>query len=116
LLEELGNRNWDIRLATTHVIQVVPSSSVVGSGGKFSGVKEFVFVGALTTLDGIKVFCEAIDIVASELVKAGISVSFTGVPDTIDNVPSEKWIDIYAGNWQDYGLEWQLVKVCFKLF
>jgi hypothetical protein len=103
-------------LSVTHVIDSVLSATVAGPGGKTAEVKELVFAGALTTLDGLKVFCEAIDIVASELVKAGVSVSFAGVPKTIDNVPSEKWIDIYAGNWQDYGLDWQIVKVCFNCF
>jgi hypothetical protein len=52
------------------------------------------------------------NIVASKLAKPGVVVSFAGVPKTIDNIPSEKWIDIYAGNWQDQGLEWQIVSVC----
>lgn len=110
LLEELGKKSWSLNLSGAHVIEAVSSESAAGPA-QTTEVKELVFAGAMTTVDGLKVFCEAIDIVASELAKAGISVTFAGVPNTIDNVPSEEWIDIYAGNWQDYGLEWQIVAV-----
>lgn len=98
-------------MAGVHVVDTIPTANVAGPGGQKIDVTELVFAGSLTTLDGIKVFCEAIDIAASQLADAGISISFVGIAGTIDHVPSEEWIDIYAGNWHDYGLDWKIEKV-----
>ncbi|KAL3895650.1 MAG: hypothetical protein SGCHY_004573, partial [Lobulomycetales sp.] len=110
LLDNIREQAWEIDATVTHVIESIPSVNIAGPGGKYSDVNELVFVGNLNALDGLKVFCEAVDIAAADLSKAGISISFAGVPDMIDDVPSAEWIEIYAGNWQEYGLEWQIVK------
>jgi hypothetical protein len=112
-LDKRTDEVWKLSGNGTHVIEGVLQNKKMYSLSVDVNVKELVFVGDMTTLDGIKVFCEAVDIVASELARAGISVSFAGVPKTIDNVPSEEWIDIYAGNWQEFGLDWNLVKVSY---
>lgn len=109
LLETLRKQSWSFSSSATHVIDMIPSTSIAGPGGKYSSVSELAFVGNLDTASGLKIFCEAIDNVAAELGKAGVSVSFVGIPKTIDDVPSAEWIDIYAGNWEEYGLKWNLI-------
>lgn len=61
-------------------------------------------------------FCEAVDIVVSQLVDNNVRISFAGISGTIDGIASEQWIDIYAGNWEEYGLNWQLLKVFPPVF
>ncbi|KAJ3217598.1 hypothetical protein HK099_005400 [Clydaea vesicula] len=112
LLETVRKLSWKFSTFGTNVIERI--SSIVETedlGIKEATLKELVFVGPMTTIDGLKLFCESVDLVAEELGKAGISVSFVGFEKTVDDVPSGEWIDIYASNWEEYGLKWNVIKL-----
>lgn len=111
LLDSLRERGWNLSTSGIHVIDKISSNSVQGPGGKTSSVKELVFVGSLSAIDGIKVFCEAIDLIAAELGQADISVSFVGIPKTIEELPSDEWIEVHASSWDEHSIKWNIVPV-----
>lgn len=93
------------------MIDKISSNAIQGPGGKTSTVKELVFVGSLTAVDGIKVFCETIDLIAAEIGQAGVSVSFVGVPKTIEELPSDEWIEVHASSWDEHSIKWNIIPV-----
>ncbi len=106
MLNLVKSQGWNIT-GEVQVINPIPTVSTLFQG-TLDSVRELVYVGPLNSLGGIKVFCDAIDTIAPELGKAGVTISFVGTIGTIDDFTSEEWIEIHASSWDEFGIKWSL--------
>lgn len=110
LLDKINEKNWEINPSGIHVIDAVPAFSIKASK-EVNRVKELVYTGTFTVIDGIKLFCDSIAKIAAELGEAKIAVTFLGVSGRIEGLASEEWIEIQGSAWDEHNIKWNIVTV-----
>jgi len=69
-------------------------------------IEEIVFFGRLENRKGLRVFCDALDLIADQIVTARVRVTFLGKPVEQSDGPTDAWIRARAQSWRfAWGLE-----------
>jgi len=71
-------------------------------------MKELVFTGPMTTMNGLAVFCSMLELVHQDLANAHIKVTFLGPSSFVGQLTSEEYIDIQSSLWDSSDLSWSI--------
>ncbi|KAI9362457.1 hypothetical protein DFJ73DRAFT_793039, partial [Zopfochytrium polystomum] len=71
-------------------------------------IEELVFVGPMTIGGGLKVFCDAIDILLADRESQALKVTFLGSPSTVYGFSSEEYIELRSGSWESGDISWTI--------
>jgi len=107
LLSTAKQAGWSISESNVQVIHSIPikvKSELDRS--ETSIVKEIVFIGPLDILHGLNIFCDAIDLVSSDLAINNIKVTFLGSRESVNGVASDEYIEFRSNNWKQSNVEW----------
>ncbi|ORY40718.1 hypothetical protein BCR33DRAFT_357335 [Rhizoclosmatium globosum] len=111
LFDQVIAANWTINKESTHVLAKpppkisVPISALTAS----NAINELVFVGEMTNAGGLKVFCDAIDAMISDLSAVKAKITFLGTPGLINDMKSDEYIELRSLNWDAYEVTWKVV-------
>lgn len=109
MLSSISEESWTLpeELMVLHNIVAISSEPYINTD--FLNVREVVFVGPLDVVNGVLAFCDAIDVLAPELAKAGVMVTFIGIERFINEIPSDEYLDIRFAAWDMYDLKYQVI-------
>jgi hypothetical protein len=69
-------------------------------------VKELVFIGDMTMISGLKVFCDSIDALIKERTTFDYKITFIGNENTIMGMSSTEYIQLRAKKWSYRRVTW----------
>ncbi len=100
LLDWVTSRGFELPRQTyiqQYVMPGAPASDV--ERGRTAPPKEIVFFGRLEERKGLRLFCNAVNAMADELARRGITVTFLGKPQICAGMPSLEYIAKRAAAW-----------------
>jgi glycosyltransferase involved in cell wall biosynthesis/predicted O-methyltransferase YrrM len=101
LMDWIDERGFELPRQTCiqqYVMPAAPAAEVVR--GRTAAPKEIVFFGRLEERKGLRLFCNAIQAMAGELARRGITVTFLGKAELCAGMPSLEYIGKRAATWQ----------------
>jgi hypothetical protein len=104
----LKNASWTIPTSNVKIIHNMPALITSRSQFVADTVKEIVFFGPLNIAGGLKTFCDALDLIASDLAASKIQVTILGSPSSINEMTSQEYVELRAQNWEKYDLTWSI--------
>jgi glycosyltransferase involved in cell wall biosynthesis/predicted O-methyltransferase YrrM len=100
LLDWVSARGFELPEQTTIQQYVLPGQPSPGVAyGRTAPPKEIVFFGRLEERKGLRLFCNAVQSIADDLARGGITVTFLGKPDQCAGMPSLRYIAKRAAAW-----------------
>jgi glycosyltransferase involved in cell wall biosynthesis/predicted O-methyltransferase YrrM len=103
LLDWVAERGFDLPEQTFLQQYVMPAPAVAASGvapGRTAPPKEIVFFGRLEERKGLRLFCNAVQLLAGDLERRGITVTFLGKPEQCAGMPAVRYIEHRAAGWK----------------
>ncbi|KAJ3093166.1 hypothetical protein HK102_006082 [Quaeritorhiza haematococci] len=109
MLEHMRENNWMLSESSAFIVNPIPSLPMKAKNSKYVTVKEFVFVGPLNLINGLKAFCDAIDMLAKDISNSQVKVTFLGASTLINEMTSEEYIELRSLNWDAFDVQWSIV-------
>ncbi|KAJ3134249.1 hypothetical protein HK100_003686, partial [Physocladia obscura] len=100
--------DWNLNKDKTHILSKPLPKNLALKAETSEKVTEFVFVGSMTHAGGLEIFCDAIDIVISDIQSSKASITFLGSSGIIKDLKSEDYIELRANNWDSFEVSWNI--------